>query len=231
MNGVYLRALAPDAYATRLVDVPPRAGHRLAGRARPRRSTDRPGEDRAARRVRRLRGLPLPRRRAGPVAARRRGSSTRPRLRSTRSSRWTAAAIEAALKQLCDDLGEKPRTVYLPIRVAVTARACLPGSTRASSSSAGRRRSRGCAREQRRRSERARRPRRRGARPDGVDRGDPGAHRRVRRGDRRSAVDPRRPRARRRGPVRDDDRARLPHALALRPDALRGAPASAARWR
>jgi glutamyl-tRNA synthetase len=40
---------------------------------------------------------------------------------------WTADAIEAALKKLCDDLGEKPRTVYLPIRVAVTGSRVSPG--------------------------------------------------------------------------------------------------------
>jgi len=40
---------------------------------------------------------------------------------------WTAAGIEEALKQLCDDLGEKPRTVYLPIRVAVTGSRVSPG--------------------------------------------------------------------------------------------------------
>jgi glutamyl-tRNA synthetase len=40
---------------------------------------------------------------------------------------WTAANIEAALKRLCDELGEKPRTVYLPIRVAVTGSRISPG--------------------------------------------------------------------------------------------------------
>jgi glutamyl-tRNA synthetase len=40
---------------------------------------------------------------------------------------WNAGAIEAALKQLCDDLGEKPRAVYLPIRVAVTGSRVSPG--------------------------------------------------------------------------------------------------------
>ena len=40
---------------------------------------------------------------------------------------WGAAEIEAALKKLCDDLGEKPRTVYLPIRVAVTGSRVSPG--------------------------------------------------------------------------------------------------------
>jgi glutamyl-tRNA synthetase len=40
---------------------------------------------------------------------------------------WTAERIEEALKALCDELGEKPRTVYLPIRVAVTGSRVSPG--------------------------------------------------------------------------------------------------------
>jgi glutamyl-tRNA synthetase len=40
---------------------------------------------------------------------------------------WTADTIEVALKHLCDELGEKPRTVYLPIRVAVTGSRVSPG--------------------------------------------------------------------------------------------------------
>ncbi len=40
---------------------------------------------------------------------------------------WTAEAIEASLKHLCDELGEKPRTVYMPIRVAVTGSKVSPG--------------------------------------------------------------------------------------------------------
>jgi glutamyl-tRNA synthetase len=40
---------------------------------------------------------------------------------------WSTGEIEAALKKLCDDLGEKPRTVYLPIRVAVTGSRVSPG--------------------------------------------------------------------------------------------------------
>ena len=40
---------------------------------------------------------------------------------------WEAAEIEAELKKLCDDLGEKPRAVYLPIRVAVTGSRVSPG--------------------------------------------------------------------------------------------------------
>jgi glutamyl-tRNA synthetase len=40
---------------------------------------------------------------------------------------WGAEEIEVALKALCDELGEKPRTVYLPIRVAVTGSRVSPG--------------------------------------------------------------------------------------------------------
>ena len=40
---------------------------------------------------------------------------------------WAAAGIEIALKRLCDELGEKPRAVYLPIRVAVTGSRVSPG--------------------------------------------------------------------------------------------------------
>jgi glutamyl-tRNA synthetase len=44
-----------------------------------------------------------------------------------RTEPWTAAAIEAALKELCVELGEKPRTVYAPIRVAITGSRVSPG--------------------------------------------------------------------------------------------------------
>ncbi len=40
---------------------------------------------------------------------------------------WTAAAIETTLRELCDELGEKPRTVYAPIRVAITGSRVSPG--------------------------------------------------------------------------------------------------------
>jgi glutamyl-tRNA synthetase len=43
------------------------------------------------------------------------------------ASPWTAETIETALKALCDELGEKPRAVYLPIRVAVTGSRVSPG--------------------------------------------------------------------------------------------------------
>jgi glutamyl-tRNA synthetase len=40
---------------------------------------------------------------------------------------WQAETIEASLKRLGDELGEKPRTVYPPIRVAVTGSRVSPG--------------------------------------------------------------------------------------------------------
>jgi glutamyl-tRNA synthetase len=40
---------------------------------------------------------------------------------------WTAEAIENRLKALCEQLGDKPRTVYPPIRVAVTGAKVSPG--------------------------------------------------------------------------------------------------------
>ena len=40
---------------------------------------------------------------------------------------WTTEVIERSLKELCEELGEKPRTVYLPIRVAVTGSRVSPG--------------------------------------------------------------------------------------------------------
>ena len=40
---------------------------------------------------------------------------------------WSSDEIEATLKRVCEELGEKPRTVYLPIRVAVTGSRVSPG--------------------------------------------------------------------------------------------------------
>jgi glutamyl-tRNA synthetase len=40
---------------------------------------------------------------------------------------WGSEAIEVSLKGICEELGEKPRTVYLPIRVAVTGSRVSPG--------------------------------------------------------------------------------------------------------
>ena len=228
MNGVYLRDLPSDVRraAARL---PPRAGRRVAGGACARRGPlvqekiGRLGEFTA------FAGFLFHDVEPDPSSSTR-ASSRPPRPRSRGRSRGAAEAIEAALKRLCDALGEKPRTVYLPIRVAVTGSRVSPASTRASSSSGATSPLRGCGRRGESSREQARRPGRRRARPVLVARGHAGADRRLRRCDRRPAVDPRRPRARRAGPVRDDDRARVPHALALRADALRAAPARRAIW-
>ena len=126
MNGVYLRALAPEEYAGRLV-----AYLREQGIDWP--------EDRVRaaaplvqEKIGRLGEFPgfagflfhdvepdpalLDRRILGFAEAAL--GNTEP---------WTAAAIEETLKQLCEELDEKPRTVYLPIRVAATGSRVSPG--------------------------------------------------------------------------------------------------------
>jgi glutamyl-tRNA synthetase len=40
---------------------------------------------------------------------------------------WTATNVETALRRLCDELGERPKVVYLPIRVAATGSRVSPG--------------------------------------------------------------------------------------------------------
>ncbi len=127
MNGVYLRALPPEEFADRLIAYLRERGDRVARGPRPRGCGDRAGEDRPARTS--FRTSP--------------GSCSRtvepdPALLDERIlgaaetalvgvEPWTAEGIETALKQLCEELGEKPRTVYLPIRVAVTGSRVSPG--------------------------------------------------------------------------------------------------------
>jgi glutamyl-tRNA synthetase len=43
------------------------------------------------------------------------------------TEQWSTEAIETSLKRLCDELGEKTRTVYLPVRVAATGSRVSPG--------------------------------------------------------------------------------------------------------
>jgi glutamyl-tRNA synthetase len=126
MNGVYLRALPPEEYATRLVEY-----------------VREQGSDSSEERVRA----------AAPIVQEKiarldefaafagflfHDVDPDPTLLDARIldatvaalagvDPWGAAEIETALKQLCEDLGEKPRTVYLPIRVAVTGSRVSPG--------------------------------------------------------------------------------------------------------
>ena len=131
LNGVYLRALDPRDYADRLVALRGRAGARLAGGARARGGAARPGEDRSPRRVsRRSRAS------SSVTSSRTRPSSTR------RSSTLRLDALEDARavdgrgargersRSSASELGEKPRKVYAPIRVAVTGSTRLAGALR-----------------------------------------------------------------------------------------------------
>jgi len=126
MNGVYLRALAPDAYADEVVEY---LGER--------------GVDWPEDRVRAMAPLVQEKvARLGEIADFTRflfeDVAPDPSLLDRRILEaaaqalaavddWTAAELEVALKRLCEDLGEKPRTVFAPIRVAVTGSRVSPG--------------------------------------------------------------------------------------------------------
>jgi glutamyl-tRNA synthetase len=126
MNGVYLRELAPDEYATRLVGYLRERGiewpeERVRATA--------PIVQEKIGRLEEFPGFagflfhdvePDPALLDGRIlgAAVQALGSVDP---------WTASEIEVALKRLCEELGEKPRTVYLPIRVAVTGSRISPG--------------------------------------------------------------------------------------------------------
>jgi glutamyl-tRNA synthetase len=126
MNGVYLRALAPDAYADEVV--------RYLGER---------GVDWSEDRVRAMAPLVQEKvARLGEIPDFTRflfeDVAPDPSLLDRRILEaaaqalaavddWTAAELEVALKRLCEDLGEKPRTVFAPIRVAVTGSRVSPG--------------------------------------------------------------------------------------------------------
>ena len=126
MNGVYLRALAPDAYADEVVKY---LGER--------------GVEWPEDRVRAMAPLVQEKvARLGEIADFTRflfeDVAPDPSLLDRRILEaaaqalaavddWTAAELEVALKRLCEDLGEKPRTVFAPIRVAVTGSRVSPG--------------------------------------------------------------------------------------------------------
>jgi glutamyl-tRNA synthetase len=126
MNGVYLRALPPEEYADRLV-----AYVREQGREWPEervRAAARIVQEKIARfdEFPRFAGFlfqdvePDPALLDGRILA-----AAAAALEGTEP--WSAVEIEASLKELCESLGEKPRTVYGPIRVAVTGSRVSPG--------------------------------------------------------------------------------------------------------
>jgi len=126
MNGVYLRALSPEEYAGRLLDYLREQG------------VDWPAERVQA-------AAPLVQEKIGRLGEFQQfagflfhGVDPDPTLLDARIlaaaeqalsgvEPWAAETIEAALKALCEELGEKPRTVYPPIRVAVTGSRISPG--------------------------------------------------------------------------------------------------------
>jgi glutamyl-tRNA synthetase len=126
MNGVYLRALAPDEYAARLVaylrdqgfDWPDDRVRAAAPLVQEKigRLGEFPG----------FAGFLFGEVEPDPELLDERVLDEAGRALE-RVEPWTATEIEAALKQLCEDLGEKPRTVYLPIRVAATGSRVSPG--------------------------------------------------------------------------------------------------------
>ncbi len=74
-----------------------------------------------------LRRLPVRGRRARIRRCSTRTCSPRRRPQLEAVEPWDAATIEVALKALCERLEAKPKTVYLPIRVAVTGSRISPG--------------------------------------------------------------------------------------------------------
>ena len=127
MNGVYLRALSPDEYADRLItwlseqgyDWPEERVRAAAPLVQEKiaRLGEFPGVCRLS-----LRG-----RRARPGAARRldpRGGGAQPRGDRAVARRRDRGRAQG---ELCVELGQKPRQVFQPIRVAVTGSKVSPG--------------------------------------------------------------------------------------------------------
>jgi glutamyl-tRNA synthetase len=126
MNGVYLRALPPDEYAERLVTYLRERGlHWPEDRVR----AAAPLVQEKIGRFGEFPGFagflfhdvePDPAHLDARIL-----SAAETALRETEP--WTVEIIEAALKSLTEELGEKPRVVYPPIRVAVTGSRVSPG--------------------------------------------------------------------------------------------------------
>jgi glutamyl-tRNA synthetase len=126
MNGVYLRGLSPDEYADRLVewvraggfDWPEERVHAAAPLVQEK--------------IARLGEFPELARflfeDVEPDPALLDGSILEAAAEALESADpWQAHELEAALKRLCDDLGQEPRQVLQPIRVAVTGSMVSPG--------------------------------------------------------------------------------------------------------
>ena len=125
MNGVYLRDLQPDEYAHLLCQW-------LASRA----STGREERVRATvplvqEKIEKFSQYPdFVRFFFEPVEPRTAPTRRSAAPRATRSRRvepWEAIAIEEALRALADELGQKPRQAFQPIRLAVTGSKVSPG--------------------------------------------------------------------------------------------------------
>jgi glutamyl-tRNA synthetase len=126
MNGVYLRALSPDEYADRLLTFLREQGNEWP-EERVRAAVPLVHE-----KIGRLSEFP------GFAGFLFHDVAPDPALLDARvlgraeevlagTDPWATDAIERTLKGLCGELGEKPRTVYLPIRVAVTGSRVSPG--------------------------------------------------------------------------------------------------------
>ncbi len=127
MNGIYLRELAPDAYADVLLAFLREQGSewdeeriREAGPI-VQEKIGRLGEFAG------FAGLSVRGGRSRSVAARRGSPHRGGDAARDRSSRGTPRRSRSALKALCERLEAKPKTVYLPIRVAVTGSRISPG--------------------------------------------------------------------------------------------------------
>jgi glutamyl-tRNA synthetase len=125
LNGVHLRALDPDAYASALIA-----------------SLREQGNDWDEARVRSA--APLVQEKIGrfgefpefagflfhdvqPDPTLLDGDVLAAALLRLETADWTVEAIEVALKAASEDLGQKPKTAFLPIRVAVTGSKVSPG--------------------------------------------------------------------------------------------------------
>ena len=126
MNGVYLRALSPQEYADRLVVWVGEQGYDWPAEDVSRGGRDRAGEDLRLGEFPEFAGFLFQDVEPDPALLDAL-SCGQPRAPWQGSTTWSAAAIEERLKALCDELGQKPRQVFGPIRVAVTGSRISPG--------------------------------------------------------------------------------------------------------